>query len=349
MIKKSKDSKEFDKHALIQAAAQVGCTDSQAEDLWKLLHQDKTSMRWFDSFNAIYYLGGLIIFCALAWFLGKSHQLYGETSFFLISLGYVLGFYAIGIYLWKIKQKEVLGGITLFLSLSLVPLATYAFQTMLEYWPHHSIFHRYSNFSELISGGWILMDITTLISTLVTFYFIRFPLLTVLLYSTLWHMCDDILPLFIGARSLVVEMGSIDTWIRIGLGCSIMTIAFLLDRANKKSFAFWGYLFGVGIFWYGITVTGYKTEWGYTIYCVLNALLFSLGAIFKRRVFIVFGVLGIVDYLVELVYRHFSTSSAFPFILSLAGIAVIIFGILFQRYYKKITLRLSHQFASRKR
>src|SRR2546428_7179406 len=94
-----------------------------------------TKKKLFTVVNVLYYLGGLIILTALAWFLGKGADLYGKAFLFWVSFAYSLCFYGAGVYLWKVKHKEILGGIAFFLSLSLVPLVTYALQAMMGWWP----------------------------------------------------------------------------------------------------------------------------------------------------------------------------------------------------------------------
>jgi hypothetical protein len=56
-----------------------------------------------------------------------------------------------------------------------------------------------------------------------------------------------------------------------------------------------------------------------------------------------------VTYLAQLTHRHFSKSPAFPFILSLIGLAEIALGIFFKRNSKKIKPCLSHLFPHLKR
>ncbi len=56
-----------------------------------------------------------------------------------------------------------------------------------------------------------------------------------------------------------------------------------------------------------------------------------IGAVLGRRVFAVFGGLGIAGYLGHLSYRVFKDSLVFPFALSLIGLAIIWLGVIWQR------------------
>jgi hypothetical protein len=55
-----------------------------------------------------------------------------------------------------------------------------------------------------------------------------------------------------------------------------------------------------------------------------------------RRVFMVFGGLGVFGYLGYLSYHVFEDSLLFPFALSFLGILLIVCAILYQKYEKRI-------------
>ena len=180
------------KSDLLTATQGMGLSDSEAERLWLNLSYKCTDSKVSHLF---YFLGAWVICLALAWFMGNRYNLYGTVALLLISVAYAAGFMGTGLYLWKAKQKKTLGGIGVFLSLSLVPLITYAFQDFIGWWPGQYPGH-YSDFFCWIRGGWAIMELVTIVASSVALYFIKFPLLTVLLYIALWFMMMDISGLF---------------------------------------------------------------------------------------------------------------------------------------------------------
>ena len=195
----------------------------------------------------------------------------------------------------------------------------------------------YQSFYSMIRGGWFLMEVITLLFTSISLYFFRAALLTVILYIILLFMGMDVLSFFVSSHSKGLTMGTIRTWISIGLGSVIIGFSLFQDLKNRCDFAFWGYLIGAIAFWFGITFDlFFTTEFGKFFYCALNFLLLLFGAIVNRRVFIVFGVLGILTYLMELAFRKFLKSSAFPVMLSFIGILIIVLGLLIQKYSHKV-------------
>jgi hypothetical protein len=61
-----------------------------------------------------------------------------------------------------------------------------------------------------------------------------------------------------------------------------------------------------------------------------------------RRVFAIFGGMGVAGYLGYLAWDLFQDSLIFPFILSLIGLGIIWLGLLWQRHEAKIQQLLQH-------
>src|SRR6266567_3717846 len=99
----------------------------------------------------------------------------------------------------------------------------------------------------------------------------------------------------------------------------------------SRDYAFWLYLFGVLTFWGGLTSMNSDSELGKLAYFGINVLMILIGAVLGRRVFAVFGGLGVAFYLGHLSQKVFKDSLLFPFALSLIGLAIIGLGVLWQR------------------
>src|SRR5258706_837432 len=79
-----------------------------------------------------------------------------------------------------------------------------------------------------------------------------------------------------------------------------------------------------------------NSELGKFIYCVINIGLIFLSAVLGRRVFIVFGTLGVFGYLGHLAYSVFKDSMMFPFALSALGLLLMYLGVKYQKYERQV-------------
>ena len=98
--------------------------------------------------------------------------------------------------------------------------------------------------------------------------------------------------------------------------------------------------YGVLTFWGGLSSMKSGSELGKLVYCGINVAMILIGAVLGRRVFAVFGGLGIAGYLGHLSYRVFKDSLVFPFALSLTGLAIIWLGVIWQRHEGEWSARL---------
>jgi hypothetical protein len=84
-------------------------------------------------------------------------------------------------------------------------------------------------------------------------------------------------------------------------------------------------------FWGGMSLLDSNSEVSKALYCLINVGLLTLSLFLSRRVYMVFGTLGIAGYLGHLADSVFRDSLLFPFALSLIGAAVIAAGLLYYR------------------
>jgi hypothetical protein len=303
------------KNDITKASKQIGLTDSQADNLWQALQEIQTHKPKSNFFAALLYFGAIIAFLSMTW-LYSAHLKNGYSL--LISSTYALAFFGIGFYFWHAKKLRVPGGVLSSLGIVMVPLITYSLQNVMDWWPMSSP-DNYIGFYHWINGNWVPMEICTLAIASLVLYFIRFPFVTVPIYFTLSFMVMDAIHLFTDPKN--------DQWpyyciASIAIGTLLTILAFALYRKNQKDFGFWSYLFGLFLFWCGLTGWNIQTEWGYFAYFLINSSLILLSNFFHRKIFIFFGSLGILYYMAHLVYT-FSDSLIFSYVLGAIGFAII--------------------------
>jgi len=129
-------------------------------------------------------------------------------------------------------------------------------------------------------------------------------------------------------------------WVSLWFGLAVLIASYLVDRRTRDDYVFWGYLFGLAAFWGGLSLMQSDSELSRFFYCLINLLLMVLSVFLQRRVFIIFGALGVFGYLGHLASRVFQDSFLFPFVLSLIGILMIYLGIKYQKYKAAIEQRI---------
>ncbi len=118
----------------------------------------------------------------------------------------------------------------------------------------------------------------------------------------------------------------------VWFGLGTVIVGWAVDFRSRRDLAFWLHLFGVLAFWGALTALESNGEIAKIVYCLINIGLLGLGLFLQRRVYALFGGLGIALYLHYLAEWVFADSLLYPLVLSLIGLAVIGAGLLLHRH-----------------
>ena len=320
----------------LQAAVTNGLlSDGQLEQLWAFLAERQRDKPGFNFIHILYYLGGLIAISAMTLFMTLGWESFGGWGIFFIALAYAGAGLWLTHYFLSQPHLKIPAGITATFVVALTPLAVYGLQTALGFWAEGYV---YRDYHVWIDWRWLLMELATLATGAVMLWRYRLPFLVMPVAVTLWYMSMDLAPFLFDAEVGWEARKLVSLW----FGLLMVLLAFWVDiRARfEKDFAFWLYLFGVLAFWGGLSLMNSDSELGRFMYLCINVALIVVGAVLSRRVFAVFGGLGIASYLGYLAYRVFSDSLLFPFVLTVIGLAIIYLGILWQRHEAKLSAGL---------
>jgi len=189
----------------------------------------------------------------------------------------------------------------------------------------------------LVLRSTMLGVICTLAAGAVALWRYRLPFLVLPVAVTLWYMSMDLAPFLFGGDAMTF-FSSRGKLVSTCFGLAMTLIAFWIDVRSRqpRDFAFWLYVFGVLTFWGGLTSMDSNSELGRLLYCCINLLLIAIGAALSRRVFAVFGGIGVALYLGHLSHTVFQDSMLFPVALTAIGLAVIAAGVAWQRHESAI-------------
>ena len=290
----------------------------------------------FTMVHVLYYLGGMIAIGAMSLFMTLGWNSLGGWGGFLTAMCYLVLFLALTHWFLERKRFAIPAGIMATLAVVMVPLAIFFAQMALGYWDAGKAYRDYHVF---IDGRWLMMELGTLAAGAILLWRYRFPFMLMPIAVTLWYMSMDLVPFLFGAPIYDIE---IREFISLWFGLATVLLAFWVDLRSRfsRDYAFWLYLFGVLAFWGGLSLMNSGSELGKLAYCGINVLMVLIGAMLGRRVFVVFGGLGIAGYLGHLAWRVFPDSMIFSFALTLIGLGIIWLGVLWQRSEARWSARL---------
>ena len=209
----------------------------------------------------------------------------------------------------------------------MIPLIVFGIEKYTGLWPQDSQ-GSFQDYHVWVRGSWVIMELATIIGGIITLKYVRFPFLTFPIAFSLWYLSMDITSIIYGVKEYSWEQIQL---VSVYFGLTMLIVSYFIDRRTKEDFAFWIYLFGIMAFWGGLSSMNSDSELNKLLYCAINVFLILISVIIQRRVFIVFGSIGVFGYLGHLAFRIFNDSLLFPLALSLLGIAIIYLGIIYNR------------------
>jgi len=322
-------------------AAQSGLlSEEQAVALWKAFERranGRATVRpRFDLVHVAYYFGALIVIAAMGFFMTLGWEAFGGGGIFAIASAYALVFTLVGAWMWRRDDLKIPGGLLITMAVSITPLAVYGLERMLGLWPDDDP-GRYRDFHVYVRGGWLWMELETVLAGLLALKFVRFPFLTAPIAFVLWYLSMDLAPFLFG-RDL---LGNEREWISVAVGAVMLLVGYLIDRRTREDFAFWLYLFGLLAFWGGFSAMSSDSELRKALYLLLNLGLIGVSVLLERRAFLVFGALGVFGYLSYESWHTFQDSMAFPFALSAIGLLILFSAVKYARNRAAIDERLN--------
>ena len=287
----------------------------------------------FDFVHMLWYAGALIIMSSMGLFSTLAFSIMGSPGLLAIAIIYFVIFMWVGHVLWFRRGLTTPGGLLITVAVSMVPMAVFAFQDMAGWWLNDTKPGTYKDFYVWVKGGFIPMEVATIAVSLVVLRFYRFPFILFITACAIWFMSMDVADWLRGGDlSWAVRKN-----VSLAFGLVLMPIAWAVDLQRKyKDFGFWLHLVAILTFWGGLTMQESSSELGKFIYCLINIGLMLLGVFLSRRVYAVFGTLGIMTYLGHLSYQVFKDSLLFPFALTIFGLIIIGIGLLYYRNADRI-------------
>ena len=327
---------QIERADLDEAAARQIVDAAQAAALWRFLGERHPARARFTGLNVAYYFGALVVIAAMGWLMTLGFEQLGPWSVFVIAVAYAVAFAAYGGKLWRSPDLKIPGGLLYTMAVCMTPLAVWGLEKGTGFWPDRDP-GTYRDFFPYIRSSWIWMEAATVLAALVVLRKVRFSFLVAPVAVALWFMSMDLTAYLSGRHDWELALGQ---RVSITFGLAMLFIAYMIDHRTREDFAFWLYLFGMTALWGALSSMDSGSEWRRFLYCLLNLGFVVLSVLLRRRIFLVYGALGVNAYLVRLSWTLFKDSLLFPLALTGLGLSLIALTVKYQRNRQAIDARL---------
>jgi hypothetical protein len=311
---------------LERAAPDAGLSPEQAQALWRELKARSEVEAHFEPAHVGYYFGALLVIGAMGWFMTRGWDSFRGWQLFAIACGYAVVFLLAGRQLWSQPLFRIPAGLLITISVCMTPLAVFGLERQFNLWPSTDP-GSYTEFHPYINASWVAMEVATVAVAALALRYFRFPFLTAPAVYALWFMSMDLSALVVGKNWEWRERCVISAV----FGVAMLVVSYWFDRRAEMDYSFWGYLFGLMSFTGGLSFLDSGNQFAKLGYCLVHLTLIVISLVIPRRVFLIFGGLGVFGYLCEETYSYFRNSVAFPFVLTFIGIAIIVTAMKFKK------------------
>ena len=308
-------------------------TTEQSQKVWTYLTKDQELLVNLNTTHFFYFFGGLICMLAMAWFLKVGWEQFGGPGLTLIAVIYMVLFTLAAGKLWSQKDFQIPGGLLYTIAVCVTPLLVYGLQRWTGFWVADSDPILFQDFHVWIKGSSILMSIITVVVGGLYLRKIPFGFLTLPIAVALFYIAMDIVPLIHADAALHTQArADLRKLYAMAFGVLMFLVSYFIDKKQKvEDYSAWLYLVGVIAFWGGLSLLESSTELGKFGYLLINIGLLFLSLFLHRIVFMVFGAMGAMIYLIHLADKVFRDSLLFPFVLTFFGLALMYAGVKYQK------------------
>ncbi|MDR2941972.1 MAG: hypothetical protein LBV17_05235 [Treponema sp.] len=273
--------------------------------------------------KVLYYGGALLIISAMTWLMKTN---WGSLAGMVcISALYIAAFLFAGYYVFFIKNMEVAGGLLFSVSIAVTPLFVFSLLRLMGFWTAE---WAYNDYYVWVKGKWIILEISTILAALPILLKTKFPFHVFLIAGSLWFFSMDIVPIIYKTDYITwTERANISNI----FGLIMIFSGYFMNIKFKKDYSFWLYLFGLITLSSGLSVFYNHNTAKFVLLGVVNILLILFSLFINRNVFLVFGAIGLAEFLSRLSWEFFYDSKLFPFSLTIIGVFLILLGIFFQK------------------
>lgn len=291
----------------------------------------------FDLAHVAYYVGALVILVAMGWFLIETWALGEGAAVAVLGAIYAGGFAWAGMRLRATASFAIPGGLLVTIAVCMVAVILHGLQRMLGLWPDEAMDR---------AGAQVVMMLGTAAVGIVALRRVRFPFLVAPIAVAIWIASMDLAVVLTGDRRLESETRA---WTTLLVGLGMLATAYRVDRRTREDFAFWGYLFGLFAFWFGVMFGHPENELVRFVQLLVNLALIVLSVLLQRRAFVAFGAVGVFMYLAHLAGEVFGGSILFTLVLTLLGIGIMAAGVFAQKNESRIDAVVTHLVPDRAR
>lgn len=298
----------------------------------------REAIRGFNGVMIAYALGALVVLFAFGWFLIDRWRTLGPPGIFGITCAYAAVFLVVA-HVTRREGFPVAQGVAVLLAIGMVPLAAWALVQWTGVWTPDV--QRVCSMREhpfaMCQGEPVIIELSVVAASLLALRRVPFPLLTLPIAVVSITLPERFIREMSGGWYNGAAMG----WRWVIVASLVATAAYVIDRRRRDAdYAEW--------FWIAASVAAFVGTTGILgndpslrhFLAPVSLVMVVASVYLRRRALLALGVLGVFGYLGWLANDVFKLTLAFPLLLAVLGVSIIIITVWVQRRFPDLVRRV---------
>ncbi|MBM3907216.1 MAG: DUF2157 domain-containing protein [Gemmatimonadetes bacterium] len=337
----------MDNRELLNLGVERGIiTDDQRTQLQVLLGREdagapvREAERGFNGVAIAYLIGAIVVLFAFGWFMVDRWKVLGDGGLFGLAAAYAAIFLGVG-FVMKREGFHVARGVATLLAVGMAPIAMWALLRWIGVWTpeYDAMCVKPDHPFAACQGQPMAVELAAVVAALVAMRQMAFSPFMIPIAVVSITLPERVMrELAAGPAIDGAAMG----WRWIIIASLLSAAAYLTDRRRRgeEDYAFWLWMAVAAAAWFGglmLFQMDHSLRW---YLAPASLLVITASVILRRRALLVVGLFGVFGFLAWLAFDVFKVTTAFPLVLALIGVAIIVLTVWVQKRFPEVIRRV---------
>ncbi len=295
--------------------------------------------RAFNGITIAYGLGAIVVLFAFGWFMVDRWKVLGDGGVFGLSVAYA-GIFLLVAQVLRRDGFETARGVATLLAVGMAPLAMWALLRWTGLWTPEldAVCGQRDHPFAVCQGQPLAIELAVVAAALVAMRQMAFSPFMIPIAVVCVTLPERLLREWAPGQYMD---GAVMGWRLAIVASALAAVAYTVDRRRRgEDYGFWLWISVAATSWWSVLML-FQFDRSLRPWLAPVALLVIIASVYlRRRALLVVGLFGVLGFLGWLAFDVFKVTTAFPLVLALLGVAIIILTVWLQKQFPEVIRRM---------
>ena len=291
--------------------------------------------RSFSGVAIAYFIGAIVVLFAFGWFMVDRWKVLGGGGVFALSVAYA-GIFLIVAQVMKREGFQIARGVATLLAVGMTPLAMWGLLRWTGLWSPEleAVCGKQVHPFAVCQGQPMAIEFAVVAAALVAMRQMSYSLFMIPIAVVSVTLPERLLREW---APMTGADGALMGWRWVIIASVLATVSYLIDRHQRdEDYGQWMWIAAAVATWFGCLML-FQSDASLRWYLApVSLLVITASVILRRRVLLVIGLFGVFGFLGWLAFDVFKVTTAFPIVLALIGVSIIILTVWVQKRFPDV-------------